>query len=164
MMVMMGWCIKNDTHKVIIIALDSCGSCLGLAGAELTVYFQSFIVVVFSASRIFRWSRSPKGTDKEESEEVWTTKEAWVLFCTNKRTLAFHSLNIPWTPRSSSCLLTNFLRPLSLLTWINVGTTLCLFVKSFMFLLFSLSLILLLVLMQSPILPNLIFWNFISLL
>jgi hypothetical protein len=33
-----------------------------------------------------------------------------------------------------------------------------------MFLLFSLSLILLLVLMQSPILPNLIFWNFISLL
>ncbi len=41
--------------------------------------------------------------------------------------------------------------------WINVVTTLCLFVKSFMFLLFSLSLILLLVLMWSPILPNLIF-------
>ncbi len=64
--------------------------------------------------RIFRWSRSPKGTDKEESEEVWTMKEARVLFCINKRTLAFHSLNIPWTPRSSSCLLTNFLRPLSI--------------------------------------------------
>jgi hypothetical protein len=43
------------------------------------------------------------------------------------------------------------------ITWINVVTTLCLFVKSFMFLLFSLSLILLLVHMQSPILPNLIF-------
>ncbi len=69
--------------------------------------------------RIFRWSRSPKGTDKEESEEVWTTKEAWVLFCTNKRTLAFHSLNIPWTPRSSSCLLTNLLRPLSIASSID---------------------------------------------
>ncbi len=64
--------------------------------------------------RIFRWSKSPKGIDREKLEEVWTMKEARVLFYTNKRTLAFHSLNIPWTPRNSSCLLTNFLRPLSI--------------------------------------------------
>ncbi len=69
--------------------------------------------------RIFRWSRPPKGTNKEKSKKVWTTKEAGVLFCINKRTLAFHSFNIPWTPKSSSCLMTNFLRTLSIASSID---------------------------------------------
>ncbi len=69
--------------------------------------------------KIFRWSKSPKEIDEEESKEVWTTKEARVHFCINKRTLAFHSLNILGTLRSSSCLLTNFLKPSSIASSID---------------------------------------------
>jgi hypothetical protein len=46
-------------------------------------------------------------------------KEARVLFYTNTRTLAFHSLNIHGIPRSFSYLLTNFLKPSSTASSIN---------------------------------------------